>query len=255
MNPRPRQIAQGFFAAVLHVVYGLYAWIAFLFGVVFSALITLLVPGLQRRRRWVTAAARSFFQVVGISTTVNGLEKLPPGHCIAVANHASYVDGVILQAYLPPRFSYVIKGEMRNVPVAHFLLRRIGAKFVERFATTGSARDARSLLKAAASGESLAFFPEGTFIAEAGLGKFRNGAFAAAIKSELPVVPIVIRGSRHILPCGHILPRRGPLEIDIMQPIHASDPSFASAAALAEESRQRILGRLDEPDLLIAARA
>jgi 1-acyl-sn-glycerol-3-phosphate acyltransferase len=178
------------------------------------------------------------------------MDALPAGHCIVVANHASYLDGLILQAFLPPRFSYVIKGELQNVPIVHFLLRRIGAKFVERFVAAGSARDARTLLRAAAAGESLAFFPEGTFIREPGLGRFRPGAFAAAIKGGLPVVPLAIIGSRDILPGGTMLPKRGPLQVSILDPILPADASFASSAALADAARHRLLGAIGEPDLL-----
>jgi 1-acyl-sn-glycerol-3-phosphate acyltransferase len=139
---------------------------------------------------------------------------------------------------------------MQNFPAVHFLLRRIGAKFVERFEASGSTRDARNLLKAASSGESLAFFPEGTFLRYPGLDRFRSGAFAAAIKGQLPVIPAVISGSRAVLPGGHILPRHGHLRIDVLNPIEAGDPAFENSRDLAELSRQRILEVLDEPDLL-----
>jgi len=231
------------------ILYGLYAWILFVLTVLFSVLAATFVPGLHRRRRWLAAAARTFFWLAGIPANVSGLEKLPEEHCVVVANHAGYIDGVILQAFLPPRFSFVIKGEARNWPVAHFVLRRIGAKFVERFIATGSARDVRALLKAASVGESLAVFPEGTFIRKPGLSRFRLGAFAAAIKGEMPIVPLSIRGSRHILPPKTLLPAPGPLQIDILEPI---DAAGASSAELAERARQSILEVLDEPDLLSA---
>ena len=209
-------------------------------------------PDWSRRRRWVTACAKLPFLLCGIRVTVSGIDKLPNGDCVVVANHASYLDGVLLQAYLPPRFSYVIKGEMGRIPVAAFLLRRIGSRFVERFEKSASARDARNLLKAARDGESLAFFPEGTFVAEPGLDRFRPGAFAAARKANVPVVPVVINGSRYVLPAETALPRRGPLQIEIMTPIAADDPAFADSRTLAERARRDILARLDEPDLLAA---
>lgn len=235
---------------LLRLIYGVYAWVVFLVCVSFALLFVLLLPGLERRRRWVSAAARLPFALSGIRTRVTGLEQLPAGHCIVVANHASYADGVILQAFLPPRFGYVIKGELQNVPVAHFVLRRLGSRFVERFAAGRSARDARTLLKAAANGESLAFFPEGTFLSQPGLDRFRPGAFAAAIKGALPVVPVVISGSRTLFPTGAILPRRTRLRVDILEAISPSHPAFAASNELAELARQRILDVLDEPDLL-----
>ena len=234
----------------LAILYAAYAWLAFLGCVLVAVIGALLLPGLERRRRWVTASARASLWLCAIPAMIDGMERLPQGHCIVVANHASYLDGVILQAFLPPRFSYVIKGEMQNVPVVHFLLRRIGAKFVERFVASGSARDARALLKAAAAGESLAFFPEGTFVSEPGLGRFRSGAFAAAIKGELPIVPLVIVGARNVLPGGTLLPKPGRLTIHVLDAIPPTHAAFASSAALAETARQRILRVLGEPDLL-----
>jgi 1-acyl-sn-glycerol-3-phosphate acyltransferase len=139
---------------------------------------------------------------------------------------------------------------MGRVPIAGFLLRRIGSEFVERFDASGSARDARRLLRVAESGESLAFFPEGTFLAKPGLDRFRAGAFAAAIRNGLPVVPVVISGSRAIFPAATVLPRHGHLAIDMLDPIEPDDPAFENSKSLAELARQRILSVLQEPDLL-----
>lgn len=236
--------------SVAGVLYGIYAWIVLVVMVAVAIVCALLAPGLHRRRRLASRCARLALRLCGVTTAVRGLEKLPPGDCIVVANHASYLDGLIVQGYLPPRFSYVIKGEMQNFPVVGLLLRRIGSKFVERFEASASARDARQLLRAASAGESLAFFPEGTFIVEPGLGRFRPGAFAAAIKAGVPVVPVVITGSRHILPSEKTLPRHGHLRLDILNPIDPTDAAFASSKVLAEVARGRILAVLEEPDLL-----
>jgi len=184
-----------------------------------------------------------------VNVTIRGYEHLPPDSCVVVANHASYIDGPLLNGYLPARFGFVIKGEMRDIPVVHFLLRRCGSKFVERKETTGSSRDARQLVKAAKGGESLAFFPEGTFRREPGVARFRAGAFMAAIKGNMPVVPIAISGSRTMLPAGRLLPRRANLTIDILPAIAPGDEDFSSPRHLAETCRQRILRSLNEPDL------
>jgi len=236
------------------VLYGIYAWTVFVVSVLLGIFVALIVPSLDRRRRWVTECAKAPFPLAGIRVEVHGLTRIPADSCVVVANHASYIDGVLLQGYLPPRFSYVVKGEMRNVPLIGFLLRRIGSKFVERFDTIGSARDARSLLKAAHYGESLAIFPEGTFIAEPGLGRFRRGAFSAAMSAELPLVPIVISGSRGILRSETMLPRHGHVRIDVLDPIAPDDPAFASQRTLIEAARQRMLKVLEEPDLLAEQR-
>jgi 1-acyl-sn-glycerol-3-phosphate acyltransferase len=249
MNRESTSAAPG----IADILYGIYAWIVFVILVTVAILVTVFVPGLDRRRRWVSAIARVPFRLAGIRTRVRGIEKLPPGDCVVVANHASYIDGVLFQAFLPPRFSYVIKGEMRSMPVVGFLLERIGSKFVERFDTSGSARDARQLVRAAQQGESLGFFPEGTFVAEPGLARFRLGAFVAATNADVPLVPVVISGSRHILPAGRILPRHGHLRIDILNPIEPTNPDFSDSRTLAALARRRMLEVLDEPDLTAGA--
>jgi 1-acyl-sn-glycerol-3-phosphate acyltransferase len=235
---------------LLEGAWGLYTWVIFLLCVLISLLTVTIVPGLERRQRWTTRSSRAAFVLSGIPVEINGLEALPEGHCVVVANHASYIDGPLLKGFLPGRFSFVIKGEMRNIPVVHFLLRRAGSRFVERFTTAGSTRDARQIVKAAQGGQSLVFFPEGTFIKEPGVGRFRAGAFAAATKGQMPVIPVAISGTRRMMSSGQLLPRPCRIRVDILAPISPDHETFADSRQLAEVARQAILNVLDEPDLL-----
>ncbi len=231
-------------------LWGIWAWIAFILACLVSLLAAIFVPGIERRQKIATWSARMVFILSGTRVRVEGLDHLPADNSVVVANHVSYVDGVLLKAYLPPRFGFVIKGEMRNIPVAHFLLRRSGSKFVERNEHNGSARDAREIVKAALSGESLGFFPEGTFRPEIGVGRFRGGAFVAAIKGEMPVVPIAIRGTRKMMPSGSIIPRPAELTIRVLPAIAPGDDEYTDAKTLGEAARQRIIAACGEPDLL-----
>lgn len=233
-----------------NIAWGTLAWLSFGFAVLFTMTVALIVPGGERRQKLATWACRMTFVLPMIDVRITGIDNLPTGNCVVVANHASYLDGVLLKGYLPWRFSFVIKGEMRDFAPAHFLLRRAGAKFVERTDIMGSTRDARHIVKAAQAGESLGFFPEGTFREEPGVGRFLPGAFVAAIKGEMPVVPIAISGSRYMLPANHFMPQRGPLTVDILPAIAPGAPESASSRTLAEAARQRILAVLDEPDLV-----
>ena len=237
---------------VLNVIYGLYAWLIFVLVALFCVLVGLVVPGAARRAKIAANATKAIFILTGTIPEINGLENLPEGDCIVVANHASYVDGFLLKGFLPWRFSFVIKGEMRDIPVAHFMLQRAGARFVERSQSTASSRDARMIVKAAQDGESLAFFPEGTFVAQAGIDRFRPGAFVAAIKGNMPIVPIAITGTRAMLPAGRILPRPVPIRFDILPPIGPGDAAFDNSRHLAEVARQHILALVNEPDLVAA---
>ena len=72
----------------------------------------------------------------------------------------------------------------------------------------------------------------------------------AAVKGNMPVVPIAISGTRQMLPAQQLLPRRTALLIDILPAIAPGDTDFTSSRKLAEAARLRILDALDEPDLL-----
>lgn len=230
-------------------VYGCYTWLALLGIVIPMCVLLALAPGVHRRRRIARGAARLFFLVIGSPVRVEG-EAIAHYPCVVVANHGSYLDGIVLTAALPPGFTYLIKREMAHVPIAGFVLRRLGSAFVSRDDHTDRKRIARALLGAAVRGDALGFFPEGTFDASPGLKPFQLGAFSAAMRAKLPVVPVLIYGARHKLPSQQFLPAPGPLRIYICAPI---DPAnHVSARELMRATRQAMLAHLDEPDLAAA---
>jgi 1-acyl-sn-glycerol-3-phosphate acyltransferase len=235
---------------VVRALYGLWCWSLFAAMALGVLLIAIPAPTLTLRRRIARAAARAFFRGAGIRLSVAGLERLPTEPCVVVANHASYIDGVVLQAALPPRFAFVIKKEMGRVPLASLLLRRLGSEFVERFDRHRGGVDARRVLRAAAAGQALAFFPEGTFDERVGLARFHSGAFVAAQRNRLPLVPAAIRGARAVLPPGSALPRRGAIAVEILEPVPPVEPGARDGARrLKAAARAAILGHIDEPDL------
>jgi len=229
-------------------LYGLYAWVVFALGALLAFIATVLVPFAKLRHRLAADATRLIFIFGGVPPKIVGRENIPDGHAVVVANHASFVDGFLLKGYLPARFSFVVKGEMRKIPIVHFLLRRSGSNFVERHEAKGSTRDARKIVKAAQEGQSLAFFAEGTFYQEPGVNRFRPGAFVAAIRGSLPIVPVAISGTREMMPADRLWPWPIRPRIQILPPIFPDDPLFSSHRELAEATRQQILAVLDEPD-------
>ncbi len=234
----------------LAIPYAAWAAISFLVLAIGVLILILPVPWQRLRRRMVQGAARLALWLGGMRVSVQGAGHLPSSACVVVANHASYLDGIVLFAALPPVFGFVIKREMSRVPLANLLLRRIGSHFVDRGGAQRSARDARKLFRRAQAGGAMAFFPEGTFQREPGLARFRSGAFVVAANAQLPIVPVAIRGTRRALPAGARLPRPGRIEVELAppQPAPAStDP--AVIAASVEAARAAILARIPEPDL------
>jgi len=219
-------------------VYSLYCIVVLaVFGAATLA-VNLVVPGVRARRRIAGIGARAFLRTAGIPFAVYGAERLPGEPCIVVANHASYLDGIVAIAALPPDFAFVIKREMVRVPLAGLLLRRLGSEFVERFDRRQSAADARRVVRRAAAGQSLVFFPEGTFTEVRQIGRFLRGAFATATRAGMPVVAIAIHGTRDVLPPGSALMRRRPIEVEVLAVLRgeaARDRSRALIAAAVGE--------------------
>jgi 1-acyl-sn-glycerol-3-phosphate acyltransferase len=224
---------------LLQRLYGAYClgWFTFL-GLI-TLVVNLFLPALRPRRRVAGAAARWFFRGAAIRLAVDGLERLPPTPCVVVANHASYIDGIVAAAALPPEFAFVIKKEMVRVPLASLLLRRLGSAFVDRFDRHKGGSDARRVWKLAASGQSLVFFPEGTFDGTRHIGRFLGGAFATAERSNMPIVAAAIHGTREVLPPGTIIVRRGPVRFEIL--------GLVETEGARQRSREWIAGAVGEP--------
>ena len=199
----------------------------------------LFVPRLRARRLVAAAFARTFLRAAGIPFAVLGTERLPNCPCVVVANHASYLDGVVAAAALPPEFAFVIKKEMVRVPLAGLLLRRLGSEFVDRFNPRASANDARRMVKRAASGQSLVFFPEGTFTEDRQIGRFLRGAFATAARTGMPIVAVAIHGTRDVLPSGTLMIRRRPIKVEILCVLEGDEAR--------DRSRELIAAAVGEP--------
>jgi len=211
-----------------------------------ASVAALLVPRLGWRRSLTRRFARVALAILGLRVTSTGLDNLPEGSCVVAANHSSYLDGVVLTAMLPPRFSFVIKREAADMPIVGLLLRRIGSEFVDRNDHGGRQRGARRVIKRAEQGHSLVFFPEGTFDEQAGLKRFHAGAFIAAVRGAMPIVPTIIHGARRAMPANALLVRPGRIKVEFLAPLPADGEK---PDALREAARRLILERLDEPDL------
>jgi 1-acyl-sn-glycerol-3-phosphate acyltransferase len=168
---------------------------------------------------------------------------------VVVANHASYLDGVILVAALPGVISYVVKRDLANRFFARHLFKRFGVEFVERFDARRGVTDAAQVLGAVKQGRSVVFFPEGTFRREPGLRPFHIGAFLVAAQAKAPVVPLAIRGTRSLLRADQWFPRWAALRVTVGAPLTPQGSDWEAIIKLRDEARKEILRLCGEPDL------
>jgi 1-acyl-sn-glycerol-3-phosphate acyltransferase len=217
----------------VRLLYTAYCLVLFVSLALLVLTINMFLASLRRRRHMAGLFSRAFLRAAGIPFHVEGLKLLPTQPCVVVANHASYIDGLVAAAALPPDFAFVIKKEMVRVPLAGLLLRRLGSQFVERYNRHESGVDARRVMKLALTGQSLVFFPEGTFTEVREIGKFMGGAFTTAARGDMPVVAMAIHGTRAVMPPGGRGLERLPIRVDILEVMTAADARQRSRELIA----------------------
>jgi 1-acyl-sn-glycerol-3-phosphate acyltransferase len=133
---------------------------------------------------------------------VEGLENIDHNKTyVAVSNHQSLAD-IVLMYKTKMQFKWVAKESLFKVPVLGWnmrLARHIRLRRNEFSSIKKVYREASQWLH---KGVSVVFFPEGTRGNNLELGEFQNGAFKLAIKEKVPVLPILIKGTRDAIPKG-----------------------------------------------------
>ncbi len=131
---------------------------------------------------------------------IEGLENIDPARPqILAANHSGLHDILALSANLPIQFRWVAKKSLFNVPFMGWHMSRSGYIPIDR---ENPREAAKSIIDAAAtirSGVNAIAFPEGTRSRTGELGSFRSGAFALALRTGVPLVPVVLEGSYRVI--------------------------------------------------------
>lgn len=231
--------------------YGAYAAAAFVV-VVLLLFCPLLIcaPTLRLRRLIGRVTVRAWLWSIFVPLRVEGLRHVPPGPCIALCNHASYVDGIVFTAVLPGRFTFLVQHRAADWPYVGLIIKRMGVTFINRDSARSAARGVLSLIRSTRAGGSLAIFPEGDFRPPPGLLPFHGGAFVIAAKTGVPVVPAVMRGTRRFFAEGQRLPRLSEIHVEFFPPISATGSGPADARALRDAARAVMQTHCGEPDVL-----
>lgn len=139
---------------------------------------------------------------------------------IFLANHQSIFDIFLIYGWLNSKFKWVMKKEIRNIPLVGKACDIMGHIFINR---SSAIQAQKSLLLAEAklkNGNSIVIFPEGTRTKDGKLGKFKKGAFHIARDLHLPIVPITIKGAFEVMPYNTFIINPGKIEMIIHEPIN-----------------------------------
>ena len=177
--------------------------------------------------------ARLLLWICRVQLRVTGTGQLLPDRTyVFCANHQSHMDTPILLAALPQQFRFTAKKELFRMPFLGWHLRRSGHIPVDRanpYAAIRSIRDAGGKLR---SGVSLAFFPEGGTSLDGNIKPFKAGGFLLATQADVDVVPVTIRGSRHVLTPKTYHVRGGTVQVILGKPRASGNLQPAELASL-----------------------
>ena len=205
------------------------------------------------RGRWATRLVGRWTRVMlaaaGCRVAVTGLGGAANlGPAVYVANHASYLDSVLMMAILPVDLRFAAKGRLARYPLLGTAIRKGEHILIEKGDMPQQMAGAGAVVAPLREGTSLFVFPEGTFVAAPGLLPFRLGAFRAAVETGRPVVPVAISGTRRILPAGTLLLRPGRITVTIGRPLAPAADGWQEIVRLRDLSRAAIEQAVQESD-------
>lgn len=188
-------------------------------------------------------SARNLARLCGVRVRVTGLQHWPQGPAIVVANHQSHFDIAALLGYLPGNNRFAAKVELFRQPALGLVLRTLGMIPIDR---GDSAESIRQLRRVGESGAATIIFPEGTRSRDGHLQPFKKGAFVAAIELGLPIVPVICRGTREVMPKGGflgIVP--GNVDLEVLPPIPVDGRSYDDRDRLTSEIHEIFVAKLE----------
>ena len=193
--------------------------------------------------RW----ARRLIRAAGAKVTVEGLEKLPDGPAVYVANHQGYFDIPVVLGYLGEDTKpLVAKKEIDRIPLIRRWMRLLHCVFLDRENPRSAVASLNEAAEWVAQGYSMVIFPEGTRSKTGEVAEFKGGAFKIAQKNKVPVVPFVIDGTAQLMERNGYWIHGGPVRLRVLDPIDTAGytkEDWRALPALCEERvRQALCG-------------
>ncbi|MBI9092964.1 MAG: 1-acyl-sn-glycerol-3-phosphate acyltransferase [Desulfobacterium sp.] len=134
---------------------------------------------------------------------------------VVVANHQSMVDIPVVHGWLGLKIKWVMKKELKKVPVFGPACQSLGCIYIDRSDSAAAIKSMAAAKARLTKKSAVLFFPEGTRSRNGRLLPFKKGAFRFAMDAGLPILPITIRNSRQILPSDSLDLCPGEVEIVI----------------------------------------
>lgn len=221
----------------------LIAWPLFVLNTLLTALITIIwfpwpnsrfIHGVQAY--W----SQSFFFLMLLPVRVTGGGDLQKGQSyVFVSNHQSFCDVFLNYGWLPVVFKYLMKQELRKIPVVGLACKVCGHVFIDRRNPRAAARSLQQVEQTLRKGVCTVIYPEGTRSTTGEVQRFKRGAFQVAFDLHLPVVPLSVSGCYECMPKGSAFIERHPVNLHIGKPMDLT--TYADEQEAINAVRQAVI--------------
>jgi 1-acyl-sn-glycerol-3-phosphate acyltransferase len=211
-----------------------------------SIVSTLFDPSGDFAHRCARAWAWLILKTTGVRVRVAGANRIDPSRSyVFAANHQSIYDIPIVFTSVSSQLRIVAKQSLGRIPFLGWHLHRAGHLLVDR--QNPGAGIVKKMAKLAGEHHSLIVFPEGTRSADGAVARFKGGSFVFALDSGMPIVPISIAGSRHVMKKGRLMVCPGEVTVTVHEPIDTAGIGRDGVRDLAERVRDVVREAVDEP--------
>lgn len=197
--------------------------------------------------------AETVLRSAGVKTVCLGLENLPTGNFVLVANHQSHFDALVLFRHIRRHMRFVAKQQLRGIPVFGWALEKAGNIFVDRSGGDGDKATLHEAARAVRERVSVVFFAEGTRSEDGVLRPFKKGAAVMALEARVPMVPVAVAGTWRILEKGGRAIHPRPSALVIGEPISTAGLPSSARDALTLQAHDRVEALLAEGNRLVDA--
>jgi 1-acyl-sn-glycerol-3-phosphate acyltransferase len=158
---------------------------------------------------------------------------------VVVSNHESFVD-ILLISHLPWEMKWLSKVEILRIPVLGWNMVLAGDVPVERGTRKSALKAMRRCQEVLAARVSVMMFPEGTRSETDDMLPFKEGAFRLAVDAGVPILPLVVQGTRNALPKHGWRFGRSRAEVKVLDPIETAGLTVKDVPALTLRVRDLI---------------
>ncbi|MFH1992113.1 MAG: lysophospholipid acyltransferase family protein [Pseudomonadota bacterium] len=182
----------------------------------------------------------------GTRLTLKGREKIDKNLTyIVMSNHQSLFDVWALIAKIPLQLRWIVKSEIRKIPIFGYALERMGHVYLDRKNRAAASVSLETAARKIRQGTSVIIFPEGTRSPDGNLLTFRPGGALIAIKSGVPILPVTVNGSRFVLPKNTLALMPGRIQVVVGDVIDPGRYDENRKAELMQEVKAAIAKNLD----------